>query len=261
MRDSVSIIIPTYNSSNTLRICLESVKSQNYFPYKIIIVDNFSTDSTVDVAKRFGARIIRHKGNQASARNTGVLNSFGNYILFLDSDQILEKPVIRKCVEICKKRNIGMVIIPELFVGHNFWGTCWAFWKNCHPQKGIPRFFVKEHVVSAGPQRRELAWGEDLEFYKRLKMTGVKEAYCNSKILHLEPSSIGKIMAKELRYSRFILLHSRRFGEEQMSIYKNSLLSLSEVLRGLRRSPLLVVGSLFLLFVKTCIWAIRFTFF
>jgi glycosyltransferase involved in cell wall biosynthesis len=242
-------------------MCLESVKNQNYFPYEVIIVDNFSTDSTVDMAKHFGARIIKHKGNQASARNIGVSKSLGNYILFLDSDEILEKEVIQECVEICKKRNIGMVIIPELFVGHNFWGTCWAFWKNCHPQRGIPRFFVKNHVVSAGSQRQDLAWGEDLEFYTRLKRAGVKEAYCDSSMLHLEPSSIRKIMAKELHYSRFIPLYSRYFTEEYMLMYKNSLLSLREALKGFRRSPLLVVGSLFLLFVKTCIWAIRFTFF
>lgn len=270
MRDDVSIVIPTHNSSGTLRACLETVKNQNYPLLEVIVAENFSEDETINIAREFGTTIIEHcgrRGNPGSARNVGIVQSSGRYVLLLDSDEILAEDVVQSCVKLHKKENVGMVKIPLLFVGTDFWGKCSAFWKNCNylvnkqTIGSVPRFFVKEVILRAGLFNEDLIIGEDWELYARLKRTGVKEAYCNSSMLHLEASSIGKIMAKELHYSRFIPSHSRRFGEEHMSTYKNSLLSFREALKGFRRSPLLVVGSLFLRFVKTCIWAIRFTFF
>ena len=49
----VSVIIPTYNSEKTLPLCLESIKRQTYKNIEVIIVDNFSVDRTVDIAKRY----------------------------------------------------------------------------------------------------------------------------------------------------------------------------------------------------------------
>lgn len=270
MIDDVSIVIPTHNSSSTLRACLESVKNQNYPLQEIIVTDNFSDDETISVAREFGTVVIEHcgrPGNPGSTRNVGILKSSGRYVLLLDSDEILAKNVVQSCVKLHKEENVGMVKIPLLFVGTDFWGRCSAYWKNCNylvnkqTVGSIPRFFVKEVILHAGLFNENLTIGEDWELYSRLKKNGVKEAYCGSRMLHLELSSIRNIVAKELHYSRFILSHSLRFKEEHMSIYKNSLLSLKEALKGFSKSPLLVAGSLFLLFVKTCIWAIRFAFF
>ena len=270
MTDDVSIVIPTHNSSGTLRACLESVKYQNYPLLEVIVADNFSEDGTINIAKEFGTTIIERcgrSGHPGSARNVGILKASGRYVLLLDSDEILAEDAVQSCVKLHERENAGMVKIPLLFVGTDFWGKCSAFWKNHHylvneqTIGSIPRFFIKEVILRAGLFNEDLVIGEDWELYARLKRTGIKEAYCNSCMLHLEPSSLREIMAKELRYSRFIPLHSRRFKEEHMPIYENSLLSLREALKGFRRSPLLVVGFLFLLFVKTCMWAIRFTFF
>ena len=49
----VSIIIPTYNSEKTLPLCLESIKRQTYKNIEVIVLDNFSIDRTVDIAKRY----------------------------------------------------------------------------------------------------------------------------------------------------------------------------------------------------------------
>jgi glycosyltransferase involved in cell wall biosynthesis len=237
---------------------------------EVIVADNFSEDETINIAREFGITIIERcgrPGNPASTRNAGISKSSGKYVLLLDSDEILAEGAVQDCVKLHKKENVGMVKIPLLFAGTDFWGKCSAYWKNCHylvnkqTIGSIPRFFIKEVILRAGLFNEDLIIGEDWELYARLKRTNVKEAYCNSGMLHLELSSIRKIMAKELHYGRFIPLHARRFKEEHMSIYKNSLLSIKEALKGFSRSPLLVVGSLFLLFVKTYIWAIRFAFF
>ena len=269
MIDDVSIVIPTHNSSGTLSACLESVKNQNYPLQEVIVADNFSEDETINIAREFGAMTMERcgrLGNPGSARNVGIIKASGRYVLLLDSNEILAEDAVHSCVELHKKEDVGMVKIPLLFVGTNFWGKSSAYWKNCYYLVSketigtVPRFFVTEVILKAGLFNEDLAIGEDWDLYTRLKTTGVKEAYCSSYMRHLEPSSIKKIMTRELHYSRFIPLYSSRFREHVL-IYKNSLPLLRKALKGFHRSPLLVVGSLFLLFVKTYIWAIRFTFF
>jgi glycosyltransferase involved in cell wall biosynthesis len=234
---------------------------------EVIVVDNFSEDETINIARRFGTIVIERSGrsgNPASTKNAGISKSSGKYVLLLDSDEVLAEGTVQDCVTLCEKENLGMVKIPLLFVGSSFWGRCSAYWKNCNYLVNkriigsIPRFFVKKIILAAGLFDENLTYGEDWELYSRLRRNGVKEAYCSSRMLHLEPSSFKKIMRRELYYSRFVHSHSRRFEEEYMSIYENSFLSLREALKGFDRSPQLVVGSLLLLFVKTCFWAIKF---
>lgn len=267
MISDVSIVIPTHNSSSTLSACLESVKSQNYPLKEVIVADNFSKDETINIARRFGAIVIERSGrsgNPASTKNVGISKSSGKYVLLLDSDEVLSEGAVQDCVTLCKRENLGMVKIPLVFVSHSFWGRCSAYWKNCNYLVNkriigsIPRFFVKKIILAAGLFDENLTIGEDWELYSRLSRIGVKEAYCSSRMLHIEPSSFKKIMGRELYYSRFVHSDGRRFEEEYMSIYENSFLSLQESLKGFDRSPQLVVGSLFLLFVKTCIWATKF---
>ena len=66
----VTIIIPTFNSEKTLQLCLESIRKQTYKNIDVIVVDNYSTDSTVSVAKKYGAKVIQVRGERARAKNT-----------------------------------------------------------------------------------------------------------------------------------------------------------------------------------------------
>lgn len=85
----VSVVIPTYNRANLLPKAIESVFQQTYKNIEIIVVNDGSTDSTLDVLKRYAGniRIIQanHSGT-SNARNLGMKASRGNYICFLDSD-------------------------------------------------------------------------------------------------------------------------------------------------------------------------------
>jgi glycosyltransferase involved in cell wall biosynthesis len=85
----VSVIIPAFNRSDTLPRALASAKSQwPCAPAEIIVVDDHSADASGDVARRYGARVIRHERNQgaAAARNTGVAAASQPWLAMLDSD-------------------------------------------------------------------------------------------------------------------------------------------------------------------------------
>ena len=89
-RDYVSVVVPTYNSAKSLPICLEAVRRQKYPYTELLVVDNYSNDDTRSIAETFGANVILHRGTQAAARNVGLAQSKGSYVLFVDSDQQLD---------------------------------------------------------------------------------------------------------------------------------------------------------------------------
>jgi glycosyltransferase involved in cell wall biosynthesis len=94
----VSVIIPTYNAAETLAQCLQALQRQTYENIEIIIVDSYSTDETVTIAKRFGVKVIPTTWKLLGARYLGFLESRGELSLLLDSDQILEETALERSV-------------------------------------------------------------------------------------------------------------------------------------------------------------------
>jgi glycosyltransferase involved in cell wall biosynthesis len=87
----VTVVIPTHNRAEFLHNAITSVLNQTFQCFEIIVVDDASTDNTVEVVNRFAEekiKLVRHSTRKggAAARNTGILNSCGEYIAFLDDD-------------------------------------------------------------------------------------------------------------------------------------------------------------------------------
>ena len=88
---AVSVIIPTYNRAEFLRLAITSVLNQTFQDFEIIVVDDASEDHSHEVVSDFNdkrIKYIRHEANKrvSAARNTGVLSASGDYIAFLDDD-------------------------------------------------------------------------------------------------------------------------------------------------------------------------------
>lgn len=91
----ISIIIPSYNSQQYIEETVKSCLQQSYQNLEIIIVDDGSTDKTVEIIQRFPVRLITQKNAGAcAARNRGYQVSKGDYIQFLDADDILSSEKI-----------------------------------------------------------------------------------------------------------------------------------------------------------------------
>lgn len=94
MKELISVIIPVYNVEKYLRCCIESVMQQKYETLQIILVDDGSTDSSGKICDNYARQderievIHQENGGVSKARNTGIAVAKGNYLAFLDSDDM-----------------------------------------------------------------------------------------------------------------------------------------------------------------------------
>lgn len=262
-KPKVSIIIPTYNAGATIARCLKSIHNQSYSSVEVIVVDNFSNDTTTSIAKASGANVMQQESTPGLARNVGIANSTGKYVFFVDSDQVLSRCVVEECVTKCEGENAGMVRVPEFFVGEGFWSSCSAEWKNYYGKveqrygaqgnilSGEPRFFVKEQVVHAEMFDAALLWGEDYDLYQRLKEMDVKEVSCQSMLYHYEPASVKGIMTKNLRYGESMPTFIHHSKKQVFSrVIRHSLLTWGWIFAELCDRPGITLGCTFLLGMK-----------
>ncbi|WP_201352030.1 glycosyltransferase family 2 protein [Hydrogenimonas urashimensis] len=97
---SVSVIIPTYNRRRYLDEAIESVLAQRYEPLELIVVDDGSTDGTQEIVARypFIRYIYQENAGQAAARNRGIREATGEFLAFLDSDDLWMPGKLRRQV-------------------------------------------------------------------------------------------------------------------------------------------------------------------
>lgn len=114
----VSIILPTYNSEKFIIETLDSIKSQTYKNFELIIIDDNSYDDTVSLIRKFieenksiDINFIEKTENTgvAVSRNIGIDKSKGRYISFIDSDDLWKEDKIEKQIEFSKKNNYGFI--------------------------------------------------------------------------------------------------------------------------------------------------------
>lgn len=96
----ISVIVPVYNVEEYLEECLESIRNQTYQDIEVILVNDGSTDTSKEICKRFCKvdsrfRLINQENQgQSVARNRGVKESIGEYIMFVDSDDVINTNVL-----------------------------------------------------------------------------------------------------------------------------------------------------------------------
>lgn len=100
---SISIIIPTYNESERIRDCLDSIRRQNYPEdrIEILVVDDYSMDDTVEIAKKYSVKVLYNGSrNIERGKSIGLQNAQGELILLMDADNVLvSSECIPKAVE------------------------------------------------------------------------------------------------------------------------------------------------------------------
>lgn len=100
----ISVIVPVYNSEKTLKYCVDSIIHQTYKNLEIILVENGSTDRSLEMCKEYAAKddrvkvYVSEKG-VSKARNLGLENMTGEYFAFVDSDDYIDATTYEKCLK------------------------------------------------------------------------------------------------------------------------------------------------------------------
>ena len=215
-RALVSIIIPTYNSAKTLPRCLESIKKQSYKNIEIIIVDNFSNDNTVEIAKRYDARVVQVKSERTKAKNIGLRLANGKYVLFIDADMELTPRVIEECVQVINTSSkIAGIIIPERSVGNNYWSKVRDYERSFYIGTPIesPRFFLREIALKVGGYDEDLIFYEEATLPYKIEQLGYyTRARIKSYIIHHEEDfELAKWIRKKFYYGKTLKNYCNKY--------------------------------------------------
>lgn len=114
MSKLVSVIIPAYNVAPFIRKCVDSVLRSTYKDIEIILVDDKSTDGTLEICKSYHdpriCLIEANHGGVSAARNIGIDHSKGKYITFIDADDWIAETMIERLVDKAEKENVDITI-------------------------------------------------------------------------------------------------------------------------------------------------------
>ena len=188
----VSIIIPVYNVEKYIEQCITSILNQTYKNFEVLCIDDCGKDNSVNILEKYAekdkrVKIIKHKENMGAeaARNTGLDNAKGEYILFADSDDYLKKD----CIELSVNKIIETGLDIVMFKSDILWEdtqTITSFWHKYYADFPEGYFTLNENELCSLPhyswnkiykssflKKNEIKWYErgvyeDMEFFFRI---------------------------------------------------------------------------------------------
>ncbi|PMG29783.1 glucosyl transferase [Shewanella sp. 10N.286.52.C2] len=125
MSPRISVVMPVYNVEQFVKSAIESVLKQTYDNFELLIVDDRGDDNSMQICKQFigdpRVHIIRHQTNKglAAARNTGIRHSLGEFVAFIDSDDLWHPEKLqRHVVHLDKNPNVGLSFSRSSFIDY-----------------------------------------------------------------------------------------------------------------------------------------------
>ena len=270
----ISVVIPLYNKEAIIKKSLESVLTQDYDDFEVVVVNDGSTDKSVEIVKSIHdprmTLIEQENGGPSKARNTGVKNAKGEWILFLDADDEL-LPGALICLHKLAQKNPTANIIDGSFIVRTPAGEKKVVYKDALIKNNYKAFFYGKTLPSTGhtmfnrellmrnPYNTLLKRYEDVELIMRIlkeacivtssrpifyvntefsSASTVRKSISEDFLGHLDFK--GKPFWEYMSLYKFYLGERERYPEEVKQLYPNLH----------RRYDLLILYKLLLLFHK-----------
>jgi glycosyltransferase involved in cell wall biosynthesis len=217
MKPLVSIVIPTRNSSKTIKECLSAIQKQSYQNIETIIVDSKSTDDTHEIATARGCKVISTDWKLLGARYLGCKAAVGDYVLMLDSDQILLHDTVERSLRLFETYDMlcieeasyhSRTLIEKMFeadrrlIHHELQ-------VQIDPVYGtlLPRFFKRNLLGQAfeAIPKALLSFvvfrDHEIIYYEAWKLS-TKIGVLPTGVYHNEPATLFELWRKNFRYGR-----------------------------------------------------------
>jgi glycosyltransferase involved in cell wall biosynthesis len=240
MEPKVSVIIPTFNASLTIIDCLDSVFSQTYKNFEVIVVDNGSNDQTLDRLAQYRERLEIRKSSitgSGPTRNFGAGVASGKYLAFLDADDCWKPSKLTRQVEVYEHS-----LIPNLIVGTyaNFiggkrkiigssprssddWEAMYELKRNGTMPAPLSTWLIRKDLFEEiGGFDPDYIFSQDLEFLTRAANNGVeikiiREPLCDYMLSYFSGSAANYI--NQYMTSQFIKLPDEEKADTSLHVF------------------------------------------
>jgi arabinofuranan 3-O-arabinosyltransferase len=202
----VTVVVPTRNSIRTVRACLESVRAQRQAGVELVVVDNFSTDGTYEVAVAIADFVVQRGPERSAQRNAGLEIARAPWVLWIDADMVLSPDCVCRALETAGTTASSAVAIPEVTVGPGFLTRCRALERSCYvddPSLHNPRLLRRDLLLELGGFHEDMSGPEDTYLRHRLRGMGVDIALAPVMIEHDEGRlTWADVLRKRVYYGR-----------------------------------------------------------
>ncbi len=209
----VSVIVPTKNVERTMESCLRSIRAQSWPHIELVVVDNFSTDATFEIAQRYADVAVQAGPERSAQRNIAIDHATGEFVLWIDADMVLTPRVLEDAVRAAEQRSAIAVFIPEETVGSGFWTACRTLERRCYVGVELieaPRLVRRSFFLEHGGFVADVAGQEDADLRMRLIATGSPMTHIDTFILHDEGHlTVPDVLRKRYYYGQSLPAYNR----------------------------------------------------
>ena len=192
----ISVVIPLYNKEKSIERTIQSVLSQTYKDYELVVVNDGSTDRSLEVVERMKVERIKVVSQTnvgvSAARNRGVKEAKGEYVAFLDGDDIWDPKFLEEAAKLIHDYPTGVIYglglgyiangvryLSDEYVPRDFRGVVKDLWNDPNTMmawSGSSTICPRELALRT-PANEQLTHGEDLDQWLRLMLQGDAVVY------------------------------------------------------------------------------------
>ncbi|MFC1624892.1 glycosyltransferase family 2 protein [Patescibacteria group bacterium] len=204
----VSVIIPIFNEEDVILNCLESLEKQTLKDFEVIVVDDGSTDNSLEILGNYKASnymfsyLLQNHLGTGFARNFAVKEGKGEILVFVDADMTFDKDFLKKLIKPIEGKKAKGTFSKKEYVSNweNVWARCWNINENWEEKRRHPKNYPNKQKVFRAILKKEFdrvggftpgGYNDDWSLFKKLKYKA--QTAEGAIFYHKNPSSLKEI--------------------------------------------------------------------
>lgn len=249
----VSIIIACKNNASAAEACLTSVKAQTYPNIELIVVDNYSTDGTYEIAQKYADAVYQLGPERSTQFNFGFRKSRGDHIYRIGMEFVIEPDLVEKAVQKIGE-GYDALALHNRSIGDSIWAKVRYLERESYKNDDsivAVRFMKRDVFESVGGFDEALVAGEDFDLHNRIVAAGYKWTHLDAVEDHIgEPKNLREVWQKFYYYGRTIRRYQHKAGargKSQLGFFRPQF---KKFQKELIRTPYLFTAFWFYMLVK-----------